>query len=234
MNPLDVLKLKPEDFQDREVSAEEMLEWLGACDACWVHSGRAGDPHALLTKGGHSNGFFNCLQVLKYVNLSEILANQLARRIREIIGDQRVGWVIASPMAGITFGHDVARALGASVFMFTEKGPNKTMLFNRMMIPKGVRVLQIEELITTSGTLNTVKQAVDEAHSPYSINWIPVIGAVVHRPPQLPITHYGGRQVVSLIEQKVEVWTEESCPLCAGGSVALPAKTHWADLTGEA
>lgn len=235
MNLTDLFGLKPSDFVGRDVSVEEMLDWFDACDAAWVHSGNPSDPHAELTSGKCSNGFFDCLRVLKYVNLSEILATQLARKIRAAIGEQRVDWVIASPMAGITFGHDVARALGARIFMFTEKDPNDkdAMLWKRMAIPEGETVLQIEELTTTAKTLNAVQTAVNTGN-PTPVNWLPYIGIFVHRPPQLPVGSYGDRQVIPLIEKAVWAVDPGECQLCANGSVRYRPKTHWAELTGRA
>jgi len=115
----------PKSFDRGVIEIKTILKWFDACDAYWMHDGDIKNPHAELTSGMCSNGFFDCLRILKYVNLSEILANQLARKIRDEIGKQKVDWVIASPMAGITFGHDVARALKASVFMFTKKIRNR-------------------------------------------------------------------------------------------------------------
>ena len=235
MDLIELVGLKPGYFRDRDISIGEILSWFDACDAYWMHSGDASDPHAELTSGMCSNGFFDCLRVLKYVNLSEILANQLARKIRTAISDQKVDWVIASPMAGITFGHDVARALGAPIFMFTEKDPDQKgkMLWKRMAIPEGETVLQIEELTTTSKTLNAVQEAVD-AGNPNPVNWLPYVGIFVHRPPKLPIDQYGDRKVVPLIEKAIWAVDPNECQLCKDGSVRYRPKTHWRELTGKA
>ncbi|PJE51116.1 MAG: hypothetical protein COV29_02480 [Candidatus Yanofskybacteria bacterium CG10_big_fil_rev_8_21_14_0_10_36_16] len=230
----EVERLRPEDFKDINVPISTMLKWFDVCDAYWMHSGKIEDPHVELTSGKCSNGFFDCLRVLKYLNLSEILANQMARKIRFYMPNEKIDWVIGSPMAGITFGHDVARALGAKIFMFTEKDPsqNGKMLWKRVQIPEGETVLQIEELITTSTTLNAVKEAVDEGnYSP--VNWVPFIGVLVHRPPELPVSYYGDRGVISLIEKRVWAVEASECELCANGSQRFRPKTHWAELTGK-
>lgn len=226
--------LNPETFKNIDVGLKPILEWFDICDAVWVHDGDPVNPHAELTSGKCSNAFFDCLRVLKFVNLSEILANQLARKIRRVIGDTKIDWVIGSPMAGITFAHDVARAIGAPISAFVEKDPSDpdNPLWKRMVIPEGANVLQVEELITTSKTLNAVQTAINGSNS-NSVNWLPVIGVLVHRPPKLPITYYGDRQVVPLIEQ--EVWAVDyPCGLCEKGSIPYRPKTHWAELTGKA
>ena len=234
MDLKELLDLEPELFELRDVPVETILDWFKACDAYWLHSGDPKDPHAELTSGMCSNGFFDCLRVLKYVNLSDILANQMVRKIRVVIRDQKVDWVIGSPMAGITFSHDVARELGASVSMFTEKDPDQKgkMLWKRVAIPEGKTVLQIEELTTTSKTLNAVKEAVDSGN-PKSVNWLPYVGISVHRPPKLPVDSYGDRKVIPLIETEIWAVDPSECPLCKAGSVRYRPKTHWSELTGK-
>jgi orotate phosphoribosyltransferase len=231
-----LIGLKPRYFNGASIATEEILSWFSLCEAYWKHSGNPRDPHAELTTGKCSNGFFDCLRVLEYVNLSEILADQLALKIRSIIGDQRIDWVIDSPMAGITFGHDVARALGATRNFFTEKDPadKDRMLWSRRIIPAGETVLQIEELITTSKTTNAVQRAVDfENKEP--VNWLPFIGALVHRPDHLPLSHYGNRLVIPLIEKEVWAVDQKDCPLCAAGSRRYKPKQdkNWQILTGK-
>lgn len=226
--------LDPRFYKNVDVPIQEILMWFDECDAYWIHNGDPAMPHAELTSGKCSNGFFDCLRVLKYINLSEILADQLARRIRNLIGNQQVDWVIGSPMAGITFGHDVARALGAKFFMFTEKDPSQKdkMLWNRMAIPVEETVLQIEELTTTSKTLNAVQDAINKGN-PDPVNWLPYVGVMVHRPPKLPIVQYGDRTVIPLIEKKVWAVDPNECPLCKKGSIRYRPKTHWRELTGK-
>ena len=238
MNKSDLALLRPEDFTDRDVLVEDILAWFDACDSYWYHSGDRADPHVVLTSGKHSNGFFDCLGVLENINLSEILASQLARKIRRIIGQEKIHWVIGSPMAGITFAYATAKALGAEKMFFTEKNPaGEGMLWRRRTIPEGAIVLQIEELITTAKTVNSVRQAV-EIGNKYPVTWLPLIGVLVHRPDHLPLdfygNFYGNRRVVPLVEK--EVWAEfpDTCPLCALGSECItePKKReNWARLT---
>jgi len=207
-----------------------VVEVMRKCNASWMHNGDPKKPHAELTTGKCSNGFFNCLKALKYVNLNEIFAYHLAAKIRQEIGDMPVDWVIGSPMAGITFSYAVARHIGAGIHMFTEKDPKIKggMLWEREVIPEGDTVLQIEELITTFKTLNNVKEGV-EMGNPYPVNWIPVIGVFVLRPDKLPVTHCGGRKIISLFER--EVWTSDPpCKLCEAGSQRYRPKKNWEKL----
>ncbi|MFH1863592.1 MAG: hypothetical protein ABIJ85_01590 [bacterium] len=232
----ELMLIKPEDFKKEVILIDEILSWFSLLDASWIHSGDPKDPHAELTSGWCSNGFFDCLRVLKYINLSDILADQLGKKIRKIIDYTKVDWVIGSPMAGITFAHDVARAIDAPINMCVEKDPadpkGKRMMWKRMAIPEGDWVLQIEELTTTAHTLNEVERAIREGN-PNPVNFLPYVGILVHRPPKLPVDYYDQRIVVALIEKEIWAVPPEECPLCKQGSKRLRPKTNWKELTGK-
>lgn len=221
------------------ISQEEFLYWFDLLDAGWKHSGDPKDPHAELTSGLCSNGFFDCLRVLKNVKLSEILAYQLALRLLDAARSAGefpgIQWVIGSPMAGITFAHDVARAIQSPNSFFLEKDPKdpsgKKLLWKRVAIGEEEPVLQIEELITTAGTTNEVVRAIREGN-PNPVKFVPYIGTLVHRPSKM-VDEYGGRKVVALISEEVWAVPPEECPLCAQGSKRLRPKTNWKELTGK-
>lgn len=220
------------------VSEEELLHLFTLCDAYWYHSGDPKDPHAELTSGWCSNGFFDCLRVLKYNYFSELLAQEHAKKIRVEILRGRSDppkWVLGSPMAAVTYAHDVAEKIGAMISMFLEKDPAnpKKLIWNRMNIPEGEPVLQIEELTTTAYTLNEGERAIRDGNKD-PVNFVPYIGILVHRPPELPVDSYGNRRVVALIEKEVWAVPPEECPLCKQGSKRLRPKQNWAELTGKA
>jgi len=232
----DLLNLSPLGVKGTLISEEEIMRWFGLLDASWVHSGNPKDPHAELTSGYCSNGFFDCLRVLKYVKLSHILAHQLKLRLETAMGKSellKIKYTIGSPMAAITFAHDVAWEAEIPENMFLEKDPAnpKKMLWKRIAIPEGYPVLQIEELITTSHTTNEVERAMREGN-PCPINFVPYIGAIVHRPPKM-VGGYGGREVIALISKEVWAVPPEECPLCKQGSKKLRPKTNWKELTGK-
>lgn len=228
-----LLRINPRDFDDKVIPEDQILSWFNLTDAMWVHDGDPKKPHAELTSGLCSNGFFDCLRVICYPTLNEILAQQLARRLKAE-GVESVDWVIGSPYAAITFSYEVAKALGA-VHMFAEKDPTdstgKRMLWKRLTIPKGANVLQVEELITTSGTFREVRRAVEEGN-PESVNFLPFVGTLVHRPPKLPVD-YGDCKVVALIEKAIWAVPPNECPLCRADSRRYRPKTHWRELTGK-
>ncbi|MEA1926434.1 MAG: hypothetical protein U9M90_04345 [Patescibacteria group bacterium] len=229
----ELLSLDPKVFDNFVLSQDEILSWFSTLNAFWEYSGNPKDPHAKLTTGKCSNGFFDCLRVIQYLNLSRILANQLAKKIRKVIGNTKVDRTIGSPMADIEFAREVGWAIGAKASNFVEKDPKikGKMVWERMTIPENETVLQIEELTTTAGTLLSVRAAIDESN-PTPINWLPVVGILVHRPPKLPAGPYDNRQIISLIEK--EIWAvDPPCELCKKGSPRWRPKTHWKELTGK-
>jgi orotate phosphoribosyltransferase len=226
----------PDDYKHEEVSEEQILNWFKMFDAAWEHDGNIKSPHAELSSGKCSNAFFDCMRVLCYPNISEILAYQLVKRLLSNGLGEKIDWVVGSSYAAITFSYEVARKLSAK-HGFTEKDPDdpKKQMWRRLTIPKGSVVLQVEELITTSNTFREVRRAIEEGNSE-KVNFLPFIGTIVHRPPKLPISYTINSnpiKVVSLIEKEVWSVEPEKCPLCEAGSPRYRPKTHWKELTGK-
>jgi len=241
MGKIDLRRINPRDYDNKVLTPQEILTWFKNEDAYWYYQGKPSPekPHAELTSGLHSDGFFDCLKILRYPNIAEILGRQLYQLllINGWLGPNDVDWVVSSSYAAITFGHEVAKAFGA-IFMMTEKDEkdSRKMVWRRMTIPTEAHVLQVEELITTSGTLQEVYRAVNKGNTVKPNFWGP-IGTLVHRPPKLPALYqseFGGRQVVALVEKEIHTFDPFlGCPYCKVGSPFYRPKTHWAELTGK-
>jgi len=229
-----LLGFDPRDFDEQTLSPEEILHWFDLCDAVWLHDGDPTKPHAELISGKCSNGYFDCGRVLCYPNISEILARQLVRKLKAEIPlrIQEVEGVIGSAYTAITLSYEVAKALDV-IHWFVEKDPDdqKRMIWRRQTIPARSQVLQIEELITTAHTMEEVRRAVEEGNSEL-INFMPIVGALIHRPPALPVD-YGDTKVVALIEKEVWAVDPSDCHLCQAGSPRYRPKSHWQELTGK-
>ena len=229
----ELLALDPRKLHSSTMYEERILRWFELCNGAWMHNGDPDKPHAELSSGLCSNGFFECQTVLEHPNLNEILAYQLYKKLIAS-GFEKVDWVIGSSYAAITFSYEVAKAFSA-IHGFAEKDPSdpkgKKMVWRRRTIPEGATVLQIEELVTTSGTFKEVRRAIWEGNK-YPVNILPTVGVLVHRPPKLP-ADYGDRKVVALVER--EVWAVEpsKCPLCKGGFERIRPKQNWNKLTGK-
>lgn len=210
---------------------EQILSLFKACKAIWIHSGDPQEPHAELTSGKCSNGYFNCSKVLQYPDLCQTLANELVKRLKTH-GVEYVDWVIGLPKGGITLSYEVARIYGA-IHGSLEKDPKnpKRMVWRTFDIPKGSTVLQIDDVVVTAGSLFKGRRAVEEGNKE-QVNFFTHAGAVIHRPPKLPAS-YGEIRIVALIEKEIEVFDPENCLLCKAGSSRLRPRTHWKELTRE-
>lgn len=225
--------LNPRDFKEIILNSAAIVLWFEIFDAIWIHNGDNSSPHAELTTGLCSNGYFNCPEILKYGNLNEIFAFQLYLKLLESgINENEIDWVIGSPYSAITFSYEVSKLFGA-IHGFTEKDPNdpkgKRMLWRRMNIPKGSKVLQIEELISTSHTFKEVRRAVEDGNAE-PVDFLPEVGVLIHRPAKLPID-YGDRKIVALVEREIWAIDPKDCHLCKNGSPRYKPKSHWKELT---
>jgi orotate phosphoribosyltransferase len=231
----EILKINPNDFEEKILSEQEIIELFDRCNAVWIHDGNPAKPHAELISGLCSNGYFNCPEVLKFPNLCQLFAWQLTQKlVQKGIMPEKIDWVVGSPYAAITYSFEVAKALSA-IHGFTEKDPTdpkgKRFVWRRMKIPRHAVVLQIEELITTSRTFKEVRRAVNEGNAEH-VKSLPFVGTLIHRPPKLPVD-YDGIEVISLVEKVIWAVRPEECPLCEEGSPRYRPKSHWAELTGK-
>lgn len=222
-----LLRVNPDVYVDEDVPPEEILNWLGLLGGWWEYSKDPKRPHVILTSGLHSDGFANWWELLSYPHLCQIVANQLVRKLKSA-GLERVDWVIGSAYAAIDFSKDVAAILHAR-HGIAEKGEGK-MLWNRLTIQKGEVVLQAEELITTLGTLENVRQAIREGNAVQPVEFALMVGVLFNRSGQ---KEFQGFSIISLIEKDIQNWRPEVCPLCKLGSKVIKPKQNWAQLTGK-
>ncbi len=208
-----------------------IVQLFKLCGAYWVYSGGKGESHALLTSGLHSNGYFNVSEILKYPNLRRILACRLAAELELAgINKEDTDLIISSSYAAFPFGQAISDAMGIPS-VYTEKDDKIQKWSGRFQTPKGARVLQVEELLTTVGTTLHVRDALLQGEkNPFEFvkkNGKIVVATIIHRPAKLPIK-YESHHVVALHEAEVHNWKPEECPLCKTGSEALKPKASWA------
>lgn len=218
-------------------TAEEILQWFEVLEAGWIYDGNPSRPHAKLHSGKCSDGFFLVKKVLKYGNLREILA---AAIVAKIPGELRsgIGGVFGAPYSSITLAGDVARLLGAPNYV-VEKGPKDesgkpTMVFSGDdPVPAYTTLFQVEDLITTYDSAKLTRDAI-RAGNPEPVQFIPFVGTVVHRPPEMVLS-YDGQQVLALVNKQVSAWNPADCPWCKQGSIPLLPKApgNWAKLTAK-
>lgn len=172
-----------------------VLEALREADA--VLSG-----HFVLTSGRHSDTYVQCARILE----DPALTTRLAQAAVDALPDrQSIDLVAAPAVGGLIIGFAVAQALGVK-FIFSER-EGGTMVFRRaFQVPQGARVLVVEDVVTTGGSVAEVIDLVRAAGG--------TVAGVVS------LIDRGGdkafdAQLWPLLRLEVESWEPASCSLCA-------------------
>jgi len=198
------------------------LEEFARLDALWIHDGNPAHPHALLTSGMHSAGFFNATKVAERPCVLQSACGELSHRINILLQNDVPHVVVGSAFGAITIAHECAKTLNART-MFTQKVRGE-MRLERFSIKPGTNVVVVEDVMTTGDTtLKTIKE-LEELRAFV----LPEIGVLVNRSGTKELE---GRNIVSLIDHPMPEWKEKNCPLCKAGSKAVRPKEHWEELT---
>ncbi|SHM84147.1 orotate phosphoribosyltransferase [Caldanaerovirga acetigignens] len=164
--------------------------------------------HFILTSGRHSEKYLQCARLLQYPKLAEKALKELAQNFME----SEVDTVIGPAIGGIIVAYEVARALGARA-LFAERENGVMTLRRGFSIEPGERVLVVEDVVTTGGS---VKEVIDVVRS--CGGQVVGVGALVDRSASKVDF---GVPFYSLLSMEVESYLPEECPLCKKG---LPAQ----------
>lgn len=162
------------------------------------------EGHFRLTSGLHSPQYFQCAKVLQYPNYAELFCAEIAH----IFLDKKVDCVISPAIGGIVAGQEVARLLGVRS-IFAERVENKMTLRRGFEINPGERILAVEDVVTTGGS---VKEVIEHA----KFLGADVIGAA------FIVDRSGGNAkfnvpVYSVFQMDVVTFQPNECPLCKQG-----------------
>ncbi|HUN50739.1 MAG TPA: orotate phosphoribosyltransferase [Candidatus Sulfotelmatobacter sp.] len=111
-------------------------------------SGALLEGHFLLTSGLHSPIYLQCAKVLMHPDRAETLCRALAAKLVQRFGKSFADLVISPAMGGVVVGYEVARQLGLPA-IFTERVEGDFTLRRGFDIPKGARLLMVEDVVTT-------------------------------------------------------------------------------------
>ena len=170
-----------------------------------VRSGALMRGHFKLTSGLHSDEYCQCAKVLEHPEMAE----ELGRLLADLYRDEQVDVVVSPAIGGIVIGHEVARALGVRS-LFAERSETGMTFRRGFRIEPQEKVLIIEDVVTTGGSVRAVAEAI-EAAGGKTVGF----GFIMDRsrqPLNLPA------QTKALVEgRQMEVYEPDSCPLCEAG-----------------
>lgn len=171
----------------------------------FVRTGAILEGHFLLTSGLHSPMYVEKFQVLQHPQYTEMLCKAIAEKF----ADQKIEVVVGPVTGGVLLAHEVGKALGTRA-IFTERENGKMTLRRGFQIAAGERVLVVEDIVTTGGSVQEVVGVVKEHGG------IPVgIGMLVDRSGGK--ADFGEVPYKALLSLTVTTYEPDSCPLCKEG-----------------
>lgn len=183
--------------ETRALSSDEV-------QAMFIESGAYLTGHFVLSSGRHSDTYVEKFAALQQPALMTRMCAEIARRF----GGERVATVAGPLTGGALLAYEVARYLGVR-FIFPEREGDRMTLRRGFTVQPGERILVVEDVITTGGSVQEVLTALRERSAE-----VVGIGALVNRS--------GGG--VSFGCRFEPLWTvdiasyaPEECPLCKAG-----------------
>jgi len=121
-------------------------------------SGALMEGHFKLASGLHSDRYVEKFRLLERPDITEKLVAELAGRIKQYSPDVVVGPVTG----GVILSYEMARQLGTKAY-FTEKSSDGGMELRRGFDVHEKRVLLMEDIVTTGGSVIKAAEAVEAA-----------------------------------------------------------------------
>ncbi len=180
---------------------EEILQIFKETDALL-------DGHFLLTSGLHSPHYFQCAKVLQYPKYLHLFSGEIAKHFEY----SEIELVISPAIGGIVVGTEVGRMLEART-IFAERENGVMSLRRGFGIKKGERVLAVEDVVTTGGSVKEIIQLVEKAGATLA-----GVGYIVDR--SSGKTTFNAK-TFSVLQMDVVTYIPESCPLCKQGTPAV-------------
>ncbi len=106
------------------------------------------EGHFILSSGLRSPSYLQCARVMMDARRGARLCRALAGLIDARLGPGALDLVVSPAMGGVVVGYELARQLGLPA-IFAERVDGEFVLRRGFDIPRGVRVLMAEDVITT-------------------------------------------------------------------------------------
>ena len=163
------------------------------------------EGHFLLTSGLHSPRYVEKFNVLQKPVYTEKLCKAMAEKFK----DANIETVVGPVTGGILLAHETGKALGTRA-IFTERENGKMTFRRGFTLHDGERVLIVEDIVTTGGSIREVIDVVKEHGG------IPVaVSMLVDRSGGKAT--FGDVPATALLHMDVQTYKPEECPLCKAG-----------------
>lgn len=173
--------------------------------ALLVKTGAIMDGHFLLTSGLHSPHYVEKFNVLQHPAYTAQLCAAMAEKFK----DAQIETVVGPVTGGILLAHETGKSLGTRA-IFTERVDGKMTFRRGFSLRAGERVLIVEDIVTTGGSIKEVIEVVKAAGA------VPVaVSMLVDRSGGK--ANFGDVPSTALLTMDVETYSPDTCPLCAKG-----------------
>lgn len=166
------------------------------------------EGHFLLTSGRHSDKYMQCAKLFQYPDVSQKICAQLA----EQFAGKRIDLVCGPAVGGIIMAYEMARQLGVKN-IFAERENGKMTLRRGFTVEKGTRVLVVEDVVTTGGSVKEVISLLRGLGAE-----VVSVGSVVDRSAGKVLFDCDFKSVLCM---EVVSYEPEDCPLCKQGIPAI-------------
>ncbi len=179
------------------------------------------EGHFVLTSGLHSPHYVEKFRVLEQPRYTEMLCKELAGKF---VND-KISVVVGPMTGGIILAYEVGKQLGTKS-IFTERVDGKMKFRRGFTLSPADRVLIVEDIITTGGSVLEVINAINAVGENTNSGkpTIAGIGALVDRSNGKAQFGYPFKPLVTM---DVVAYKPEECPLCKSGvPVTKPGSTN--------
>jgi orotate phosphoribosyltransferase len=161
------------------------------------------EGHFLLTSGLHSGVYWEKFRVLQFPEYTSMLCGMIAQHFK----DEKIQVVAGPTTGGVILAFETARQMGIRS-IFAEKDSGGGRSFHRgFPIEPGERVLIVDDILTTGGSVVEVIEAVRKQKGD-----IRGIGILVDRSDRKIDL---GSPLFGCLRSATQAYKPEDCPLCA-------------------
>ena len=179
--------------------------------------------HFKLSSGNHSEYYLQSAKVLEDPKTAKLLAEALAKQIREY--GLEVETVCSPAIGGLIAGFALATALDCR-YIFTERVNGEMTLRRGFEVEPGEKILICEDIITTGGSAMEAAAEVERLGAEVvgfaalaNRGFCKRVGSDLERKPNCKLPE--NRPFFALAAFDFPMYPPEACPMCAVGSEAI-------------
>ncbi len=186
-----------------EAGVRELLSKVGAVIT---------DSHIVYTSGKHGTAYVNKDAIYPHTAETSQVGLMFAQKFKDIDIDVVAGPALGGIILSQWTAYHLSRLKGKEVLgVYTEKTPEKNQVFTRGYdkLVKGKKVLVVEDLTTTGGSVRKVVESVKAAGGN-----VVAVCVMVNRDPVNVTSEVVGGPFSALGVLKAEAFEEKDCPFC--------------------